>query len=1207
MSTNTGLIVPMRVEALLISAADVNYNIFLPANADFTHLPTKKDKTGNVYLSQSVLNPPFTGSRSMAEGIYLHWSLPKALRTGKTDSNGQVDLPDAPNRWLITRTIVLVEDGSVSYKNWVIESDYISVTDQYSQTSVPWTPDGDSDNTWRYLGRVYDYDDWLKNGNKGDVYYPHLNAMGYGIADFAAYYPNCANVFGMYDNSLNGGFDASAAQLSYTVTGWYQNPAADPVSKEVIHGNGNRFGWLFDDHNGQLSPDYLLVQGCTRSVDWEPGLQKGYFPDADDPAAVDITIGNTAPEALAKLIAELTTSEEQSAGHRQNDETEPIELLLNAIQLGALQDLGQPGGMAVFEELLFGAEYKAYQGAGLWDIQPREGQPTSPLDPALARQLQELNELQAATDDKQLQLKRQQQQSFADWSKFMIVQHEYQEGQPSLTDVYNYINEEITALSLLQATISDAKDKIDKSATAIMQALPDSMALVSLAAPRFYQPLDPVLLLAGQDIPPLPPDYTAPVHCVLSEDLINTISLPKDLVQGSQAMDLSAALIPPFGDVSQLPYPGIASSWKALQMLNTDFAIALAILLQQQGGEGNPAIINLTDTETNLRTAQASWLAAKTPENNISFNGPAPEGNILINKWHVPWFPTSISWNIEFTPLVKLDHDNNKSYPPDILISSLQFSKEDFNYIYPTDTDFNGMLQQYQGTTLLSSGAVSDLRTQISEYLKYYKDDALQKILNDLKSTRTLSQSLSGFHDILSMLEPVMQMPVADPAAIARPYYDFSNITLPPAVADQNQRTPLLSVSYNPLRAGRASLRKLYIIDSFGRRKMVNINDLAVSQSIPSRRQGLNEPPEMFLPPRLSQPMQLNFRLLSAADHHVEMTSHADDSPVCGWVVPNHLDSSLMFFDATGAAIGTLLTSASSDMVFWRDAPGSASAGTDMEKTIKDVNPILRQFIEGANANGASYIRNFISTLDETTTYVVPNSGQQNVSTAVLIGTPMALIQVGLGLTLMGGPQPDQSFAALKEDMKRGNVQIRSVAGFTNIEFPILLGSLTELNDGLYGYFKSDNAGEGLYDFRTFYSEAAPPQTAHIKAPLPGTLTVRPADTALYNLALLIDPRCEIHAYTGVLPVKSITIPPAIYSAALSALSFTFLGAPILFTGPEAVFPAPAEGDGTWSWVTLQNNQWEEEDIQTVNQQATLKNAADLSEGWLKLDKNTNS
>src|SRR5581483_941640 len=659
-TTFDGLVVPIRVQALTVSEIDASRSIFAVPNADFSRLPAKGVKTGKVYISQTVQNQPFD-TRQLAEGIYLHWQLPKALRHISTGDDGSTEIPDAPNRWLVIRTIVDKSSGQTSIKSWILESDYLSIDTTYSMTSVPWNPDVDSPNTWRYLGRVYDYEEWVKGGNLGK-YYPRLNATGYGILDFSGAFQNCENVFGMYDGTLNTGFDAGKQTLSYTVMGWYSNPANDPLSKQTINGSSNSFGWIFDDDHGTLSPGYTLLQGCVRSIDWNPHLPNGYFPDANDPANVNISIGNTAPEALSAMVRWLVEDAGQELKH--------VERLMNAVQIGSLQTLGQPGGLSRFEEELFSAEYGGFQGGELWDIEPAQGQNAAvALDASIGPKLRQLNQVQDEYNTLAQQRTALAQQVFEDWTKFMIIQHMGPSNQyPDINDVFDFLNSEIQSLNEISDRMNDALNTINALTVSITTALPETIELVNMPSPRYYRPNDPVLLLSGKDAPEIPPDFGNTIICVLTSKLITKINFPAGLVQGSAASVFDASWLPSFGNTSNLPYDSMDKAWRALLMVNGDASPLLTTLLAQNGGPDNPASINRDETFSDINLAQQQWLQAKTPDNGITFNGPTPQGDILVTLWKVPWNPIAVSWAFDFYPLVGINRSTGEGYPKDTVI-----------------------------------------------------------------------------------------------------------------------------------------------------------------------------------------------------------------------------------------------------------------------------------------------------------------------------------------------------------------------------------------------------------------------------------------------------------------------------------------------------------------------------------------------------------
>ena len=63
---------------------------------------------------------------------------------------------------------------------------------------------------------------------------------------------------------------------------------------------------------------------------------------------------------------------------------------------------------------------------------------------------------------------------------------------------------------------------------------------------------------------------------------------------------------------------------------------------------------------------------------------------------------------------------------------------------------------------------------------------------------------------------------------------------------------------------------------------------------------------EVVLPARLSQPARLNFRWLAAEVGRIETNAHPLTTPVCGWLLPNNLDRSLMVSDNPGNSPGYL-------------------------------------------------------------------------------------------------------------------------------------------------------------------------------------------------------------------------------------------------------------------------------------------------------------
>jgi hypothetical protein len=144
-----------------------------------------------------------------------------------------------------------------------------------------------------------------------------------------------------------------------------------------------------------------------------------------------------------------------------------------------------------------------------------------------------------------------------------------------------------------------------------------------------------------------------------------------------------------------------------------------------------------------------------------------------------------------------------------------------------------------------------------------------------------------------------------------------------------------------------------------------------------------------------------------------------------------------------------------------------------------------------------------------------------------------------------------------------------SDAGLAGVKFPVILGDLARLRDGLIGYYKESAPGAG-YDLTTFYSEGADQAaTSGIVRPAQETLCVTPVppvdpDQAPNELSwytqrvlMLMDPRAQVHATTGILPTATLELPPGLTQAVLSRLSLFLFTAPVLRGAGALAIPVP--------------------------------------------------
>ncbi|MDQ3934193.1 MAG: IPT/TIG domain-containing protein [Actinomycetota bacterium] len=330
------------------------------------------------------------------------------------------------------------------------------------------------------------------------------------------------------------------------------------------------------------------------------------------------------------------------------------------------------------------------------------------------------------------------------------------------------------------------------------------------------------------------------------------------------------------------------------------------------------------------------------------------------------------------------------------------------------------------------------------------------------------------------------------------------------------------------------------------------------------------------VPPALLEPARLDFDLLSATDDSVVFGPTAPDAdPVCGWVLPNHLDGSLMAYDAAGTALGEMAVGvglSGTAHPCWTNAPGSPykSLG-EIAQEIKHFGPFL-QTLCGQTATTFSA---FLTAIDETLWTTVPMDAVFDKSLAVLIGRPLAMVRAQVQFELDGPAYPDPSWQFTFTP------QPNVLAGY---EFPIELGNVAQLNDGLIGYFEEDDYGrfnvvQQSGAAESDYLHPIGENGNYVKLPFDGK--------SLTHLSMLVDPRGPVHATTAILPDVTVALPQRFVDDALAAMDVTFrldgiltdqqIAAPAQAGGSETTtvqLPLPDEKVGTWSWVENDVGGW---------------------------------
>lgn len=618
-----------------------------------------------------------------------------------------------------------------------------------------------------------------------------------------------------------------------------------------------------------------------------------------------------------------------------------------------------------------------------------------------------------------------------------------------------------------------------------------------------------------------------------------------------------------------------------------------------------------------------------------------------------PFLPMFILWQIRFRPLKWGSiTPGQQNYTPDNLTRYFELDSDAVDYLYEMNdgqpADFTITTpSSYTSSVVLSRRPVYSLTSQIDLYIGDYPNDKVDpeliKARDAYKGRRIMSQALSGLNVKQILRDYIPQITVEDiplsgqdpvtpqiqQAAITNVnWYTWAfNNVLPIA---RNQPG---NVNFGPLRSGFMQIMQLGIVDVFGQVMVLSTEQLnpdtslqtIVSYNMQPRQGDTVNADWIYLAPRLLSPARVWFRWLSAAydsrvpgitGDFVEMNAHPASSPICGWILPNHLDSSLFFYTPEGEPIGSFGIEA--DALKYRTRAGNRNNVQDLLDVDigppgdPTVNPHLADYMWWINDTGKKdpqFFLDLMCAILRSDTFINPANFAQNPSLSVLIGRPLAITRAVLSLETPGSLLPLSQADILKESPFPQDVlnnryqyldrQQTSSANLGSVKLPARVGDLVNMDDGLVGYL-IDKPGPSPYG--TFYSPAASKDGQHgVVQPQFNTIELTLNEQPI-SLTMLVDPRAGVHLTTGVLPVEEIFIPADQYGDTVSGLAMTFFNNPVLRGANSFIVPVPKEEGYDWSWIDPSTN----EPIPLEPNQATEfavygYTPQTVQEGWLEL------
>lgn len=1119
--------------------------------------------------------------------------------------------PTVPDVWLVNRR----QNGALQ-QSWIVESAFISTTTSAAlgnlgAVNVPFHDDQADNKTqpYRYMGRrLAATTDWNSSQVTGENYLEAITAVGYnpqagtkgfGEPSFTAFYPNCMTVYGFYDPAVT----AADPTVTYEVLGLYGDGDKDYLRLFLADFANRHAGseTYFDDLNEALSLEFLWKAEEATPIDSAAAVpaysvlygkatpQVALDPD---PNQVEIAVGNTGTEALSAYLAT-----------KLGGDKAQVEDLLESIQVTSkLQnttlDLGQK-----FQEARHDAGFIGVAGGNIWNLKLEttdgitaadandDHTPTPALPDYLADMLNEVNTLQVAYDSEWQVVAGLRRQLFSDWYRYMVSVYPQGDALGFLFDpdeLVRYIRED--SMQALQAkldalgTLSVASDDAGRLKAA--QAIGGIVGIASELASK----LNALIVEAAR------------LSAEIGSDGKSWLDKGKVLALRPEASPRYWEPSDPVVLFAEKPGPNqtpILTNDRHATVGETEPAECKIVdyPLTQANGFSYTAAANFFETVSQLYAA-------------TSVTGSSSDAGI--------WRPFMLEWEVEYLPAFPGSNEatDNRKYDPEYVNQhyTLKETDADLSLAASVNVFQNGNL--YTGSTFLTPYAGVSLDTSIQEFLDGYGSNQTAATLqtltdaqNLLAQTNVLTQSLGGMHEAMRMQKQSRQLDVADPLGF--PAYQAFAEEVAPLVGDLNLTSPMPLNDFNPIRSGILKLITLRLVDSFG--QTVDFEQPQPIVSAPLTAAGVSD--AIHLPPRLVQAARLNFRLLSANSGLLEMNSHPASTPICGWLLPNHLDRSIMFYDQAGAALGALTLNAANP---WTAAPDAAAtsvthiesiANTHLQKVVRYLFDRQKESLASLGTADDSFLHHFLNALDSAEENVSPENFAEHRDLAILIGKPLAIIRAKLNLELQESPATDLSWTQLTHELQGHG---RTSDAFTQVKFPIRLGEYLQLNDGLIGYWREDS--DGSLGDSYYSSEAGVAASEHIQTYDPNGQPLNiyhSLEDPEMNFTLLADPMGSIHVVSGILPVKEISIPKDQYQSALGKIAATFLTAPVLSPEDHLKLSLPKESGFDWKWLQQSaQRQWEEISQTAViardlfdskfRDQPTLWNQL-ISKGWLNV------
>jgi hypothetical protein len=970
-------------------------------------------------------------------------------------------------------------------------------------------------------------------------------------------------------------------------------------------------GWFIETNPGDMVNRRSVFHGIVAHINyWSETTYKGKilgYPGAPSVGSVlgkpeppfKVGVGNNAEDALVSLVSGSYVGEER--GTILADDHPNLWKALEAVIYRQTESLVK-NWRATSRDMTVHQNWFATRDAGkIWFIRPKaDSEPVFSKDPKKATpveptpeqlaKLDELNQAQSKADAVSRELAALQQDLYARWWRLAEKSHDLRLDTRFAADCRT-VAERVRPL---QPRLTDLLNSVGTLAGELTSKLPaDKLELKYDAAPRFWTPADPVVVVrnCGQ---PTKHRFPRQLQCRFPEQIVTTGQVKVEQQRETFSTPVGVAEIATAARTHLPACPEVLTGLlnEASIVEQTIRYLAQKTLPETQDFRDAGLWHQWTERLDNDLTRDS------TPRDEVNFgrgNVFDIRGDRLVEFWgEQPWSPLFLDWQITwfptpepstakhpFGPVWKFDQSDfspvsRQSVPQagyTVRGRSLLTPIDERIFKEPIDT-LKKLIGTREGATTDETSAFPPM---VREILKRY-EIVWGKTLSELASAGLMGQALTGFHQALLQRDATLPHVTPDPArpwitkAAARPVESEVAPLLkapdqegwngeqlaPPAPAPHPSLPPAIPSSM--IRAGALRIDELWLIDDFG--QSADLFSLSTTHSRISdqvfhpRMRWFTHESVMAMPPRILQPVRLNFRFAATALTPDEKDCDPALRPICGWIFYNPLDHALVLCDRTGQLMGHLVMvkDQRGTRINWEASAGGVAINKIPNTSLKSFAESLVETTPSANPR----LLQLLSMIDGALERIRPAAARRD---NVLVGRPLALVNATIGLELFGKAwtDPNAPPSAVREGT--GNATLDALRVRVN------LGDSYSIEDGLVGYFNG-----GVYN-RVVATQLPDqlPSSDYIKDSRLESLRV--GFSAPEQLTLLMDPWGSVQAACGIVPAKTITLAHADLDQVVGNMEASFRVGPVLLEADRITLPTPAGEKGTWSFYGPLTNQ----------------------------------